>query len=143
MITYFFIFFFSDIQKDFRVIPKSVQVTSGDTVHLQCLPPKAQPEATVRWLKDGQPFIDSNGLTFIQPAFSHSSSSHPSISDQEAVGLFPLSDTERIKLLSGGSLRFLNVQPKDNGRYSCVAENFVDTRESPPAHLQVFSKFHS
>ena len=130
-----------DIQKDFRVVPKSVQANSGDTVHLQCIPPKAQPEASIRWLKDGQPFLDSNGLatTFNrQPTFSHLSSH--SIND-EAVDSFPLSDIERIKLLSGGSLRFLNVQSKDNGRYSCVAENFVDARESPPALLTVFGKF--
>ena len=122
---------------------------SGDTVHLQCVPPRAQPEATVRFLKDGQPFIDSNGLTaaFHQPKpFSHSSS-HPStsINNDEARTadgfLFPLADAERFKLLSDGTLRIHNAQPKDNGRYSCVAENFVDTRESAPALLTVFGKF--
>lgn len=109
-------------------------------MHLQCLAPKAQPEATVRWLKDGQPFIDSNGLVFNQqPTFAHSSS-QPSDEVVDNNGPFPLSDAERIKLLSGGTLRLLNAQPKDNGRYSCVAENFVDTRESAPALLTVFGK---
>ena len=115
---------------------------SGDTVHLQCVPPRAQPEATVRFLKDGQPFIDANGLalTFAKP-FSHSSS-HPSTSiNNEALdGFFPLADAERFKLLSDGTLRIHNAQPKDNGRYSCVAENLVDTRESAPALLTVFGE---
>ena len=122
-------------------------MSSGDTVHLQCVPPRAQPEATVRFLKDGQPFIDANGLatTFNQPPAYSRSSSHPStsINNDEALDgfLFPAGDAERFKLLSDGTLRIHNAQPKDNGRYSCVAENFVDTRESAPALLTVFGKF--
>lgn len=146
LLKFFLIFFFnflfiSDIQKEFRVVPKSVQASLGDSVYLQCVGPKAQPEASIRWLKNGQPFIDLNGLNQ-QTEFSHSSSSfiqqHLS-NDENSNGLHP-SDSERFKLLSGG-LRIFNVQPRDNGRYSCVAENFVDTRESPPALLTVYGKF--
>lgn len=134
----------TDIKEEFRVIPKSVQVAAGDSIVLQCSAPKAQPEPSIRWLKNNQPlstatagdfFIGDNQQQSLTPPPSpSSSSSHHQFQAQNGDKL------ERIKVLSSGFLRILNVVVEDQGRYSCVAENMAGSRESPSAILNVYGK---
>lgn len=120
------------------MIPKSVQVIAGDSIVLQCTAPKSQPEASIRWMKEGQPIEAAtsgpdDSIMFIPSLAAAAGSSADS----------PLDTVERVKVLSSGALRILNVQLADRGRYSCVAENMAASRESPPALLSVYGEYHN
>ena len=140
-----FVFFsIADIKEEFRVIPKSVQVAAGDSIVLQCSAPKAQPEASIRWLKNGQPLeTATSGDSFVadhqphQPPHSY----HQLHPNQAAISVSN-DKLDRIKVLSSGSLRILNVVVEDQGRYGCVAENMAGNRESPSAMLSVHGKLN-
>lgn len=95
------------LREEFKTVPKSQSIVSGDKVTLDCVPPRGYPEPKVYWAKDGRPI------------------SLP---------------TNRIKLVPGGSLRINDVRPNDAGRYTCIAENTIGTKESPPAILEVSGK---
>ena len=43
-----------DLQPDFRVMPQATQGLSGETIVLECEPPRGHPEPQVRWKKNGQ-----------------------------------------------------------------------------------------
>jgi len=42
------------MQEDFRMMPMSTKVAQGDTAVLKCLAPKAYPEPTTTWIKNGE-----------------------------------------------------------------------------------------
>lgn len=46
--------FCSDLQNDFRTGPQPVQGIAGDSVVLECEPPRGHPEPQIRWKKNGQ-----------------------------------------------------------------------------------------
>ncbi|XP_053213198.1 uncharacterized protein LOC128396610 [Panonychus citri] len=45
------------LRDDFRLIPKSDTVIAGDSVTLDCSPPRGSPEPSVTWKKDGEPMM--------------------------------------------------------------------------------------
>ncbi len=55
-ISFFFSFCFlqTDLQNDFRTVPQPVQGIAGDSVVLECEPPRGHPEPQIRWKKNGQ-----------------------------------------------------------------------------------------
>ena len=42
------------MQEDFQMMPMSTKVAQGDTAVLKCLAPKAYPEPTTTWIKNGE-----------------------------------------------------------------------------------------
>ncbi|XP_074603419.1 uncharacterized protein LOC141856961 [Brevipalpus obovatus] len=64
----------------------------------------------------------------------------PKIAWKKDGRLLDPSQDSRIKILPGGGLILEDVQPKDEGRYSCIAENMVGFRETPPAIVKVSVK---
>ncbi|XP_050437728.1 protein sax-3-like [Adelges cooleyi] len=45
------------LRQDFRLHPKDANPASGDTVVLECEPPKGHPEPSVTWHKNGEPML--------------------------------------------------------------------------------------
>jgi len=43
-----------DLQTEFRTMPQPVQGIVGDSVVLECEPPRGHPEPQIRWKKNGQ-----------------------------------------------------------------------------------------
>eukprot|EP00092_Neocalanus_flemingeri_P031723 GFUD01034457.1.p1 GENE.GFUD01034457.1~~GFUD01034457.1.p1 ORF type:complete len:1341 (+),score=224.87 GFUD01034457.1:285-4307(+) len=48
------------LQEDFGMMPMSIKVAQGDTAVLKCLAPKAYPEPTTTWMKNGEYFDPSS-----------------------------------------------------------------------------------
>ena len=42
------------LRHDFRLLPSAQLVSAGDTLLLQCGPPRGRPEPSVYWRKDGR-----------------------------------------------------------------------------------------
>ena len=42
------------MQEDFQMMPMSTKVAQGDTAVLKCLAPKAYPDPTTTWIKNGE-----------------------------------------------------------------------------------------
>ncbi|XP_034252497.1 roundabout homolog 2-like [Thrips palmi] len=100
------------LKHEFRAAPTSQMVTAGDTVLLQCGPPRGRPDPAVQWRKDGRRLdVDEHG--------QHG--------DRQP----------RLRLVDGTNLAIRDARPADSGRYQCVAQNVAATRESPEASLQV------
>lgn len=49
-----FFFIILVLREEFRLEPASTQSAQGETVILECMPPRGSPEPTVYWKKNGQ-----------------------------------------------------------------------------------------
>ncbi|XP_015784302.1 hemicentin-2 [Tetranychus urticae] len=63
------------LRDEFRLSPKSGTVVAGDSVTLDCSPPRGSPEPTVTWKKDGEP------MTLASPRFQLTTSGSLKIND--------------------------------------------------------------
>ncbi|KZS08391.1 putative Roundabout 2 [Daphnia magna] len=91
-------------------MPQPVQGIAGDSVVLECEPPRGHPEPQIRWKKNGQ-----------------------SLELDLDLGV----DSDRIRVEESGNLVITKLAASDQGRYVCVAQNTVGTRETSPVLLTV------
>ena len=98
------------MQPDFRLTPQPTSGLSGETVVLECEAPRGHPEAQVRWKKNGQ-----------------------SLELDLDLGV----DSGRIRVQDSGNLIITKLSSADHGRYVCMAQNIVATRETPAVLLTV------
>jgi len=99
---------FAVLRDEFREHPPhSLDVPLGGETVIPCRPPRAKPDARVRWTKDGDPV------------------------DETSDG------AQRIAVEDSGTLRIRDTSADDIGVYVCVAYNVAGERESIPCQLTV------
>lgn len=126
------------LRDDFRVEPKDTRVASGETALLECGPPKGNPEPSLLWKKVILIFnfnlndflIDFVILNTLQDGV------FIDLDDIRGRGA-----NNRLRVVDGGNLLINNVQPIDEGRYQCIAQNMVGSKESLTAKLTVQGEF--
>lgn len=108
-------------------------MAAGETALLECGPPKGNPDPSLLWRKV---LILDNKLPFISPNLLLI------IFYQDGV-IIDLDDIRgrgqntRLRVVDGGNLLISNVHTIDEGRYQCIAQNMVGSRESVTAKLTV------
>ncbi|XP_074600204.1 protein sax-3-like [Brevipalpus obovatus] len=126
------------LRDNFRNSPKSKLVLSGDSVTIECDPPRGYPEPQISWKKDGK-LIHFGGIsTNINNNNNGDDPVHQS--DITSESYKSSSSFGRYKLSPSGDLRINGVRSSDRGRYSCLASNPMGSRESSPALLTVHVK---
>lgn len=94
--------------RKFQHSPQSKNARVGETVQMECRPPKGRPAPKVTWTKNDK-VLDPNDP----------------------------SDPHHYIVLDNGNLRINRARLSDKGRYRCVAENIEGTRRSKVALLEV------
>lgn len=143
---------FPVLREDFRVEPKDTRVAAGETALLECGPPRGSPEPILSWKKVRIKNIlscmlsisfDSKLLFYIQCTFFMQDGITLDFEEtrtgnnnhlQHINGNNPVT---RMRIVDGGNLLINDVRPLDEGRYQCIAQNMVGSRESTSAKLTV------
>ena len=128
----------ADLHSDFRTAPVHTRGILGESATLECEPPRGHPEPSVIWKKDGQ-IVEAASSIATRYLIEIRNRTAPLWAHQErALLLFGVSLIEiRIRLEENGNLYFTKLTSEDEGRYQCLAQNAVGTRETPIALLSV------
>lgn len=123
--------YFLVLRDDFRVEPKDTRVASGETALLECGPPKGNPEPSLLWKKVNNT-NNSISITILLILNTLQDGVFIDLDDIRGRGA-----NNRLRVVDGGNLLINNVQPIDEGRYQCIAQNMVGSKESLTAKLTV------
>ena len=118
---------FVDLNKVFEVPPYSQSVTLGKQVEIRCHPPKGKPRPRVIKHLARQLSPIQVGL-FLQIYWMKNKME---IQVERDSNFLQSAD---------GHLIIVQVREQDMGNYTCVAENLINRRISPPARLDIFGK---
>lgn len=120
------------LRDDFRVQPKDTRVAAGETALLECGPPKGNPEPKVEWKKVNCWQIGLKWELHFN-LFDFRQQDGVSIDLDDIRGRL----NQRLRIVDGGNLLIKEVQTIDEGKYQCIAQNMIGTKESAPAKLTV------
>lgn len=108
-------------------------MASGETALLECGPPKGNPEPSLLW-KKVIIFINYFNINYIFLLILNTLQDGVFIDLDDIRGR---GANNRLRVVDGGNLLINNVQPIDEGRYQCIAQNMVGSKESLTAKLTV------